>query len=130
MDSWGPFPKSTFFFWVFPRTFENSCNAFLVMFPMDRRTLHTLELGAAIAGQTVLLGIAWGFLGVVFYDDPLVVSDYLANLMNSRPTETTWIATLIATIFSVTMTTWVFIQAVREYSSRWFTFTQLSVSRL
>ena len=26
MDSWGPFPKSTFFFWVFPRTFENSCN--------------------------------------------------------------------------------------------------------
>lgn len=83
------------------------------MFTMDRRTLHTLELGAAIAGQTVLLGIAWGFLGVVFYDDPLVVSDYLANLMNSRPTEMTWIATLIATIFSVTMTTWVFIQVVR-----------------
>ena len=70
------------------------------MFTMDRRTLHTLELGAAIAGQTVLLGIAWGFLGVVFYDDPLVVSDYLANLMNSRPTEMTWIATLITTIFS------------------------------
>ncbi|KAF8557445.1 hypothetical protein OG21DRAFT_1482311 [Imleria badia] len=66
---------------------------------MEPRTLHALELTGAIVGQTVLLAAAWGFLGAVCASDPLTVSDFLANLIHSRPTETTWIVTLVATAF-------------------------------
>lgn len=72
---------------------------------MEPRTLHILELIAAIAGQTVLLAAAWGFLGAVFVYDPLIVPDFLANLIFRKPTETTWIVTLLATLLSVATTT-------------------------
>ncbi|KAG8213419.1 hypothetical protein J3R82DRAFT_11921 [Butyriboletus roseoflavus] len=72
---------------------------------MEIRTLHTLELTAAVAGQTILLAAGWGFLGVVFASNPLTVPDYFAVLMNSRPTETTWITTLVATGLSVATNT-------------------------
>ena len=63
---------------------------------MEPRTLHALELTGAIVGQTVLLVAAWSFLSAVFAADPLTVSDSLANLIHSKPTETTWIVTLVA----------------------------------
>ncbi|KAF8557447.1 hypothetical protein OG21DRAFT_315030 [Imleria badia] len=72
---------------------------------MEPRTLHALELTWAIVGQTVFLAAAWGFLGAVFASDPLTVSDFLANLIHSKPTETTWIVTLVATALSVATTT-------------------------
>ena len=84
---------------------------------MEPRTLHTLELTAAIVGQTVLLAAGWCFLGVVFAHDPLIVSDDLADLMFLKPTETTWIITLVATILSVATTTCGFINFLREYPS-------------
>ena len=88
---------------------------------MQPRTLHTLELTGAIVGQTVLLAIGWGFLGAVFASDPLSVSDSLALLMFSKPTETTWIITLLATILSVATTTYGFIIFFWSIqASRWF----------
>jgi hypothetical protein len=72
---------------------------------MGRRILHALELAGAIVGQTVLLAAGWGFLGAVLTKDPLTVPDYLAVLMNSKPTWTTWIVTILATILSVATTT-------------------------
>ena len=77
---------------------------------MEPRTLHALELTGAIIGQTVLLAAAWGFLGAVFAADPLIVSDSLANLIHSKPTETTWIVTLVATMLSVATTRYAFIE--------------------
>ena len=76
---------------------------------MEPRILHTLELTGAVVGQTVLLAAGWGFLGAVFASNPLSVSDSLALLMFSKPTETTWVITLLATILSVATTTYVFI---------------------
>ena len=75
---------------------------------MKTRTLHILELATAIIGQTILLAAAWGFLGAVFIDDPLYVPDSFANLMFSRPIETTWVVTLVATVVSVATTTYGF----------------------
>ncbi|KAI9568243.1 hypothetical protein HD554DRAFT_2101097 [Boletus coccyginus] len=72
---------------------------------MEPRTLHILELTAATAGQTVLLAAAWGLLGAVFVYDPLVVPDFLATLIFRKPTETTWIVTLLATLLAVATTT-------------------------
>ena len=87
---------------------------------MQPRTLHTLELTGAIVGQTVLLVAGWGFLGAVFVANPLIVPDSLAILMSSKPTETTWIVTLLATILSVATTTYAFVTCLWEYISRWF----------
>ncbi|KAI9568244.1 hypothetical protein HD554DRAFT_786507 [Boletus coccyginus] len=72
---------------------------------MEPRTLHILELTAATVGQTILLAAAWGFFGAVFDHDPLVVPDSLATLIFRKPTETTWIVTLLATLLSIATTT-------------------------
>jgi hypothetical protein len=88
---------------------------------MEPRTRHTLELTAAVVGQTVFLVAGWGFLVAVITKGFLIVPDYLAFLMNSMPTVTTWILTLLATILSVMTTTYGLIIFLREYHSRWFT---------
>lgn len=72
---------------------------------MQPRTLHALELGVAILGQTFLLSAGWGFLGAVSLNGPLTVSDSLAVLMSSNQAEITWVVTLLATILSVLNTT-------------------------
>ena len=88
---------------------------------MQLRTRHTLELIAAIAGQTLLLVAGWGFLGAVFASNPPTVPDYLAGLMYSKPTVTTWITTLVATILSIATNTYGFSVFIflRAYLSRW-----------
>ncbi|KAI9568245.1 hypothetical protein HD554DRAFT_786849 [Boletus coccyginus] len=72
---------------------------------MEPRTFHILELSAATVCQTILLVAAWGFFGAVFDQDPLIVSDSLATLIFRRPTETTWIVALVATLLSIVTTT-------------------------
>ncbi|KAI9568246.1 hypothetical protein HD554DRAFT_2172658 [Boletus coccyginus] len=77
---------------------------------MEPRTLHILELTAATVCQTILLVAAWSFFGAVFACDPLVVPDSLATLIFGKPTETTWIVTLVATLLSIATTTYDFMQ--------------------
>lgn len=84
---------------------------------MEPRTLHILELTAATLGQTILLAAAWGFFGAVFDHDPLVVPDSLATLIFRKPTETTWIVTLVATLLSIATTTYDFVRVVWKYPS-------------
>ena len=85
---------------------------------MEPRTQHALELAAAIVRQTILLAAGWGFLVAVFANNPLIVPDSLAVLLFSKPTETTWIVTLLATILSVATTTYGFIKSLWECISR------------
>ena len=77
---------------------------------MEPRARHALELAAAVVCQTILLAAWWGFMGAVFADNPLLFPDHFAVLMFSRPTETTWIVTLLATSVSVATTTYGFIK--------------------
>ncbi|KAG6380455.1 hypothetical protein JVT61DRAFT_8596 [Boletus reticuloceps] len=72
---------------------------------MEPRTLHALEFTVAIIGQTLLLAAGWGFLGTVFVRNPLIASDPFSDFINSKPTVTTWIVTLVATVVSVATTT-------------------------
>lgn len=94
---------------------------------MKPRTLHTLELTAAVVGQTLLLAAGWGFLGAVFVYDPLIVPDSLAVLMLSKSTAK--IVTLIATVLSIATTTYGFVRSSWDYPSRWFTDFCQSLSR-
>ena len=96
---------------------------------MEPRTRHALELAAAVVCQTILLAAWWGFMGAVFACNPLIFSDYFADLMFSKPTEKTWVVTLLATILSVATTTYGCIKLSREYPSQWFTlFSFLSIA--
>ncbi|KAF8127037.1 hypothetical protein EV363DRAFT_1173348 [Boletus edulis] len=73
---------------------------------MESRTLHALEFTVAIIGQTLLLAAGWGFLGTVFVQNPLTAPDRLADFIYSKPTVTTWIVTLVATVVSVATATY------------------------
>ncbi|KAF8452876.1 hypothetical protein L210DRAFT_3639318 [Boletus edulis BED1] len=72
---------------------------------MDPRSLHALEFTVAIIGQTLLLAAGWGFLGIVFLQNPLIAPDPVSDFVNSKPTVTTWVVTLVATVMSVATTT-------------------------
>ena len=84
---------------------------------MRVRVLHILELTTAVVCQTLLLAAGWGFFGAVFVNNPLIVPDYLAVFMHSRPTETTWITTLVATVLSIATSAYGFNLVVWEYPS-------------
>lgn len=78
---------------------------------MRPETLHTLErVSVAIIGQTVMLVSGWAFLGSVFVYNPLIVPDYFAHFMQTKPTETICVCTLIATALAIATTAYGFVQ--------------------
>ena len=60
-----------------------------------------------LAWQLLCCALAWSFVIVLARNGEIPLSDALASLIHQYPTETTLIATLVATILSTT-TTWYF----------------------
>ncbi|KAF8440555.1 hypothetical protein L210DRAFT_3669836 [Boletus edulis BED1] len=96
---------------------------------MESRTLHALEFTVAIIGQTLLLAAGWGFLGTVFVQNPLTAPDRLADFIYSKPTVTTWIVTLVATVVSVATATYGLIEVSQGVSFSIICVTQLPIDR-
>ncbi|KAG1784391.1 uncharacterized protein HD556DRAFT_1315124 [Suillus plorans] len=52
--------------------------------------------------QIVIMGLAWGFTGVIWYTGVLPLPDNVVHLIREHPTVLTLIVTLIATALSIT----------------------------
>lgn len=69
--------------------------------PSHRSTLTLLPPLLIIAGQLVILSLAWGFAIVCLVHGPVPLPDNWAELANTSPRALTLILTLIGTIFSL-----------------------------
>ncbi|TFY52969.1 hypothetical protein EVG20_g10324 [Dentipellis fragilis] len=67
---------------------------------------------AIFVGQLLLLGLAWGFTGAVFFAGPFPVADGLAERISNNPRATALCVTLIATALSL-FSTFLFSRAIR-----------------
>ncbi|KAG1837654.1 hypothetical protein DFJ58DRAFT_144476 [Suillus subalutaceus] len=68
---------------------------------------------ATIFGQTVIMGLAWGFIGGILYTRVLALPDHIVRLIVEYPTVLTLIVTLISTTLS-NITSFFFTFAIKE----------------
>ncbi|KAH7919310.1 hypothetical protein BV22DRAFT_1023213 [Leucogyrophana mollusca] len=83
--------------------------------PRDPRS--RIWRSAVVAGQLLILALAWGFWGVVVYRKRLPLPDGTANFLHSSPGESTLIITLISTVLSI-FGTFLFTTSIRHALAR------------
>ena len=67
----------------------------------NARASHLLSPLLVIAGQLVILGLAWGFAIVCLVNGPIALPDNWAELASTSPRALTLILALIGTAFSL-----------------------------
>ncbi|KAH7882016.1 hypothetical protein F5I97DRAFT_1911081 [Phlebopus sp. FC_14] len=88
-----------------PAYAQCSCDGIRLFFPHPDSTLNGSERYTRIPrvnlALVLILGFAWAFLGAVLVRDPLTLPDSVSHLMHVKPTESTLVVSLIATVLAV-----------------------------